>query len=63
MPLHKVNIDLGKYANSNSAEEIILEIKEHSITLMLDIQIDPLFVRDVVKVDDPIVLSVILDKP
>jgi len=42
MSLHKVSIDLGKYANNKTTEDILLEIKEHSITLMLDIQIDPL---------------------
>ena len=54
MSLHKVSIDLGKYVNSNTPEDILLEIKEHSITLMLDIQIDPL-PSSLVKVDVPII--------
>ena len=54
MSLHKVSIDIGKYVNSNTTEDILLEIKEHSITLMLDIQIDPL-PSSLAKVDVPII--------
>ena len=56
MSLHKVSIDLGKYVNSNTTEDILLEIKEHSITLILDIQIDPL-PSSLAKVDVPIIAS------